>query len=245
LPWGKNHDETGLPYLPNHLPLNPIIKNLMEAERKAEILFQAIEDRQLVKPGKTEHQLNQEVFDLADEILGIKKFWHKRIVRAGKNTLLPYHDNPPDHTLQDDDILFFDFGPIFEDWEADLGKTYVIGNDARKHKLKRDVELSWFEGKAYYQEHKNELTGAEFYQYTAELAKKYGWDYGNIHCGHLIGKFPHEKIVGEDEINYIHPNNHKKMSAPDQNGNERFWIYEIHLIDREHEIGGFFEQLLS
>ena len=225
--------------------MNTTLQNLIEAERKAEILFQAIEDRQLVGAGKTEKQLNEAVFALAHELLGIKKFWHKRIVRAGKNTLLPYHDNPPDLTIQDDDILFFDFGPIFEEWEADLGKTYVIGNDERKLKLKRDVERAWHEGKAYYDKHKETLTGADFYQYTAELAKKYGWHYGNIHCGHLIGKFPHEKIVGEDEINYIHPNNHKKMSAPDQNGHERFWIYEIHLIDRELEIGGFFEQLLS
>jgi Xaa-Pro aminopeptidase len=225
--------------------LNTTLQNLIEAERKAEILFQAIEDRQLVGAGKTEKQLNEAVFALAHELLGIKKFWHKRIVRAGKNTLLPYHDNPPDLTIQDDDILFFDFGPIFEEWEADLGKTYVIGNDERKLKLKRDVELAWHEGKAYYDKHKETLTGADFYQYTAELAKKYGWHYGNIHCGHLIGKFPHEKIVGEDEINYIHPNNHEKMAAPDQNGNERFWIYEIHLIDQELEIGGFFEQLLS
>jgi hypothetical protein len=32
--------------------------------------------------------------------------------------------------------LFFDFGPIFEDWEADFGRTFVIGNDPIKHKLK-------------------------------------------------------------------------------------------------------------
>jgi hypothetical protein len=38
------------------------------------------------------------------------------------------------------------------------------------------------------------------------LAKKYGWDYGNHHCGHLIENYPHEKNLGEEEINYIHPN---------------------------------------
>ncbi|WP_431213706.1 hypothetical protein ACQ86N_01985 [Puia sp. P3] len=31
--------------------------------------------------------------------------------------------------------MFFDFGPIFEDWEADFGRTYVIGSDPTKHKL--------------------------------------------------------------------------------------------------------------
>lgn len=219
--------------------------NLIEAERKAKILFEEIEKRNLIFEGKTEHQLNTEVFDLSFELFGIKKFWHKRIVRSGKNTLLPYKENPTNLTIQKDDILFFDFGPVFENWEADIGKTYVLGNNEKKLKLKRDVELAWKEGKEYFDHNKDKLTGASFYQYTKELATKYGWEYGNHHCGHLIGDFPHEEILGDEEINYIHPNNDVLMNEKDSNGGERFWIYEIHFIDRKLEIGGFFEQLLS
>ena len=218
---------------------------LIEAEKNAEALFQEIEKRKIVQAGKTEKELNQEVFDLALELFGIDKYWHKRIVRSGKNTLLPYKENPPNLTLKEDDILFFDFGPVFEDWEADVGKTYVIGNNPDKLKLKKDVEEAWHEGNTYFLKHKKNITGAEFYAYTNELAERYGWEYGNHHCGHLIGNFPHEVIQGEKEINYIHPNNHNKMSEKDKNGNERSWIYEIHFVNRQLEIGGFFEQLLS
>ena len=225
--------------------MNSKLTNLIEAERKAEILFQEIENRKLVVAGKTEKELNTAVFELAFELFGIKKYWHKRIVRSGKNTLLPYKENPEDLTVQKDDILFFDFGPVFDDWEADVGKTYVIGNNAKKLKLKQDVELAWKEGKEFYDKNKDTLTGADFYQYTKELALKYGWEYGNHHCGHLIGNFPHETILGEEEVNYIHPNNHELMSNKDINGEERFWIYEIHLVDTELKIGGFFEQLVS
>lgn len=217
---------------------------LIEAEEKATFLFKTIEDRGLIIEGKTEHQLNAEVFNLAFELFNIKKYWHKRIVRAGKNTLFPYKENPLNLILQKDDIIFFDFGPVFEDWEADIGRTYVLGSKNKKIKLKNDVEQAWTEGRKYYKKNKHNLTGADFYNYTTQLAVKYGWDYGNIHCGHLIGNFPHEKIIGEGTINYIHPDNDKLMSEKDQNGNERFWIYEIHFIDRELEIGGFFEQLL-
>ena len=221
------------------------IQNLIEAERKAEILFQEIEKQGIVQVGKTEKELNTEVYELAFSLFGIKKYWHKRIVRSGKNTLLPYKENPPNLTIKEDDILFFDFGPVFENWEADVGKTYVTGNNAQKLKLKQDVELAWHEGKAFYQANKETLTGADFYNYTKKLAKKYGWEYGNHHCGHLIGNFPHETILGEEETNYIHPNNHELMSNKDVNGNERFWIYEIHFVNTELEIGGFFEQLVS
>ena len=74
---------------------------------------------------------------------------------------------------------------------------------------------------------------------------QFGWEYGNEHCGHLVGNFPHEKLLGEEKLNYIHPENTERMSNLDKFGNERFWIYEIHFIDKQAEIGGFFEQLVS
>ena len=53
---------------------------------------------------------------------GVSRHWHKRIVRAGPNTLEPYKQNPPDREITADDIVFLDFGPIFEEWEADFGR---------------------------------------------------------------------------------------------------------------------------
>ncbi len=220
------------------------LQNLISAEAKAVQLFEEIEKKQLVQPGKTEKELNTEVMELAFELFGIRKYWHKRIVRSGKNTLLPYRANPENLTIQNDDILFFDFGPVFDEWEADFGRTYVVGTNEHKLKLQRDVETAWHEGNAYFLANRDQLTGADFYAYTKELAQKYGWDYGNEHCGHLIGNFPHEQIVGEETIHYIHPDNHQLMNAPDQHGNPREWIYEIHFVDEALEIGGFFEQLM-
>jgi Xaa-Pro aminopeptidase len=91
------------------------LENLQEAEAKGKKLFQAIEERGLITVGKSEKQLNNEVYELAVELFSIRKYWHKRIVRAGKNTLCPYRDNPPDLLLQPEDIVFFDLGPVFED----------------------------------------------------------------------------------------------------------------------------------
>ena len=219
-------------------------QKLIEAQEIAIQLFKVIEDRQLVKPGKSENELNEEVFKLADELFGIKKFWHKRIVRCGLNTLVPYDDNPPNLILKEDDILFFDFGPIIEEWEADLGRTYVIGNDPLKHKIKRDIEKAWYEAKDWFHTQTN-LTGAEFHQYILELTKKYGWEYGGQLAGHLIGHFPHERLDPGDYGLYVHPGNPNDMFLPDADGNKREWILEIHFVDRERGFGGFFEQLLT
>lgn len=220
-------------------------KQLLLAQKKAEELFREIEKRDLIVWDKSEKILNDEVYELAFEMFGIRKYWHKRIVRAGRNTLLPYKENPPNLVIQPDDILFFDFGPVFEEWEADFGRTYVLGNDPLKIKCKTDIETAWYEGKQFYDSSADSLTGSEFYKYISSLAGKYGWEFGNIHCGHLIGNFPHEHIQGDEEHNYLHPNNHIKLSDPDAQGNPRDWILEIHFVDRGRTFGGFFEQLLS
>jgi hypothetical protein len=34
------------------------------------------------------------------------------------------------------------------------------------------------------------------------------------------------------------------MFAADASGNKRHWILELHFVDREKQIGSFFEQLL-
>ena len=217
---------------------------LIEAEKLALQLFETIEERQLIKPGKSENELNEEVFKLADELFGIKKFWHKRIVRSGINTLVPYDENPPNLIIQNDDILFLDFGPILEEWEADLGRTYVIGNDPYKHKLKKDIEVAWHEAKDWFDK-QTKLTGAEFWLYIVDLAKKYGYTYGGQLGGHLIGHFPHEKLDPKNYSLYVHPENPNDMFLPDANGNKREWILEIHFVDKERQIGGFFEQLLT
>lgn len=217
---------------------------LRNAEYKAQQLFHAIESRKLVRAGISEHQLNREVYQLAWELYGIKKYWHKRIVRAGQNTLCPYKENPSDLVIQDDDIMFFDLGPVFEEWEADFGRTFVLGNDPDKLRLKQDVEDAWNEGKAYFKKHPD-ITGQELYAYVCTLAQKRGWQYGQEHCGHLIGNFPHELIQGEETVNYIHPDNRERMRNNDKNGACRDWILEIHFVDTDKKIGAFFEQLLT
>tara|TARA_B100000902_G_scaffold141651_1_gene139409 strand:+ start:625 stop:1275 length:651 start_codon:yes stop_codon:yes gene_type:complete len=215
----------------------------MEAEKKAADLFKEIEVKKLLIPGKSEKEINTSIFDLAFAMFGIKKYWHKRIVRCGENTLQPYKENPPNLILKEDDILFIDFGPIFEEWEADFGRTYVIGKDPYKIKLKKDIESAWHDCKKYFDTQKK-ITGAELYQYACDLALNYNWEFGGEIAGHIIGNYPHERLEKEDKTNYIHPNNPEDMFNKDKKGKVRNWILEIHFIDRKKQIGGFFEQLL-
>jgi hypothetical protein len=101
---------------------------LVAAEKRAEKLFDEIEQRGLLRPGRTEREIEQDIYAIALEQFGVEKHWHKRIVRAGVNTLTIAAENPPVRTIAADDIVYVDLGPVFEDWEADLGRTYILGN---------------------------------------------------------------------------------------------------------------------
>jgi Xaa-Pro aminopeptidase len=220
------------------------VTELRLAQRKAEQLFHGVEARGLIRPGIPESQLNKEIYDLAKEMYGISTYWHKRIVRAGANTLLPYAENPPDHTLREDEILFLDLGPVFEDYEADFGRTFVLGSDSAKLKMRDDVTKAFADGKRYFNDNPG-ITADQLYHHAVSLADKYGWEFGGPIAGHLIGQFPHERIA-EDKITlYVHPKSNLPMRSRDERGQIRHWILEIHFVDRERQIGGFFEELLS
>jgi Xaa-Pro aminopeptidase len=224
--------------------MSEVREQLFLAEQKAKELFNLVEQRGLICAGKTEQQLCDEILQIAKDEFGVKNHWGKKIVRAGINTLQPYGADTQDLVIKNDDILFFDFHPVFGGWEADLGRTYVLGNDPLKQKIKKDVEAAWYEGNAWYFEQKN-LTGAEFFNYAVDLAKRYGYDFGNAISGHIIGQYPHEQPDNPNDLCLdVHPDNHADILQLDKYGNKRHWMLELHFVDRRNSIGAFFEQLL-
>jgi Xaa-Pro dipeptidase len=217
---------------------------LLLAQQKANELFRTIEKQGLIRPNVLESRLNQDIYDLAKQMFGISTYWHKRIVRSGRNTLAPYEENPPDLTVGDDDILFLDLGPVFEEWESDFGRTFVLGSDPVKLKLRDDIAKAFIQGKEYFKRNPD-ITAVELYRHAQKLARDFGWEYGGPIAGHLIGQFPHERIAGDKVTLYIHPHNSKRMRDLDDAGQERHWIFEIHFVDRGRRIGGFYEELLT
>jgi len=220
-------------------------QKLFLSQQKAKDLFKIVEDRGLIVSGKSEKQLCDEIVQIANEDFGTEIHWGKKIVRTGINTLQPYIADPPDLIIQKDDILFFDFHPVFEGWESDLGRTYVLGNDPLKQKIKNDVEAAWHEGNVWYF-NQSTLTGAAFFNYVTDLAKRYGYEFGNAIAGHIIGYYPHEQPDDPNDLCLdVHPDNHNDILQLDKHGNKRHWMLELHFVDRKNKIGAFFEQLLE
>ena len=217
---------------------------LLNAQASAVALFEQVARRGIIAAGQGEQAASDGIRDLANEMFGTTKHWHKRIVRSGPHTLQPYRENPPDRVIEADDIVFADFGPIFEEFEADLGRTYVLGDDPVKHRLAADLPVIFGAGRRYFAAHPD-ITGAQLYAEVARLAGAAGWSLGGTHAGHLVGEFPHETIDGERIESYIAPENTTPMRRHDKAGRVCHWILEIHLVDTARQFGGFYEQLLD
>jgi Xaa-Pro aminopeptidase len=224
--------------------MDAVSQALLEAQHKAEALFAAVVDGGLIQAGKLESELSEDIHNLARERFGVRRHWHKRIARAGSNTLLGYYEDATDRRIAADDVVFLDFGPVFDSWEADFGRTYALGADPHKHRLVSDIGVAFRRGKELY-ERTPRLTTGELYDYVAGLAITSGWEFGAPTAGHLIGHFPHERSPAEPKRFSIRPGNTQLLREPDENGNPRHWILEIHFVDRARQIGGFFEELLT
>jgi Xaa-Pro aminopeptidase len=198
----------------------------------------------LIAPGRGERAVSDAVRDLAGDMFGVDRFWHKRIVRAGPNTLHPYRENPPDRIIGADDIVFCDFGPIFAEWEADFGRTFVLGDDPVKHRLRDNLPVIFDAGRRYFDTHRD-VTGEQLFAEIRRLTENAGWEYGGPHAGHLVGEFPHERINGDEIEYYITTGSDRPMRRQDRAGRRCHWILEIHLVDRGRGFGGFREELLD
>jgi len=209
---------------------------LRAAQDKARALFEDIVAAGLIAPGRTESEVERDIFQLAKSKYGVKRHWHKRVT--------VYREEPPDLTIAEDDIVYVDLGPVFGDWEADFGRTFVVGDNPAKLKLRDALPEMFKIGRAHFDSN-DALTGADLFDFMRQQAADRGWTFGGEIAGHIVGEFPHTKIPGAESSFVIAPENPGRLRDPDENGNIKHWILEVHLIDPSRSFGGFYEELIT
>jgi Xaa-Pro aminopeptidase len=216
---------------------------LLAAEAEATQLFEAIEASGIVAAGRTEREVEAAIGELAEQRFGVTRHWHRRIVRSGPNTLTTAFDHPDDRMIEPEDTVYVDLGPVFEHWEADLGRSYAMGSDKDRRRLVADLPHVFDRVQAHYLA-SPQITGAELYAFAQSAAEAAGWSFGGRIAGHLVGEFPHHSWPAEFSRLWIGPGNDAPMRGPDHLGRDRHWILEIHLVDQARTFGGFYERLL-
>ncbi len=216
---------------------------LEAAEARGMALFDAVERAGFVQAGRSESAVDRDIFELARREFGVERHWHKRLVRTGLNTICVYSDDPPERVIAANDTVYLDFGPVFGEWQADIGRSYAVGNDPQKQRLVADLPLLFDRVQAAYRA-SPDMTGAALYAIAQQEARNAGWHFGGAIAGHtILGDYSAPAIAREPR-NYIAPGNDEAMTLSDRLGRPRHWILEIHLVDRDRTFGGFYERLL-
>ncbi len=183
-----------------------------------------------IAPGMAEDDARRIAGDILAE-RGMKKGWHKILVRFGVNTAKNFEDvAEPGVVLGENDIFFIDIGPIYEATEGDAGDTFTFGNDAEKVRAAGDVKELWWAVRKKWAESK--LTGAALYEFAGNTAQTMGWQLNLELTGHRLSEFPHD----------AHYNG--TMSAVGFRPSSGLWVLEIQIKHPEREFGAFFEDLL-
>ncbi len=187
---------------------------------------------EMVRPGMTEKEAKDLIQKLQAE-LGAPKSWHPPQIRFGENTLLSFGKPGKESiVLKENDVFFFDIGPIFESHEGDVGRTFSLGSDPEMIRCCADSEVIWHEVREHWLQTRN--SGRKLYEFASACAEARGWiltlEKAN---GHRIADFPHAaKIRGSVE-------EFEQTPAPNR------WILEIQIRHPERSFGAFFEDLLN
>lgn len=183
-----------------------------------------------IKPGMREEAAVQLATAMLKE-RGMRRGWHKILVRFGPNTLKNFSEpSEPDTVLQENDIFFIDIGPVWDGYEGDAGETFVVGSDpemarcaADAQKVFRIVHDKW---------RREGLTGGELYAFAAKTAAGMGWELNLKMDGHRLSDFPH---------NVYHAGTLADAAfRPSAN----LWVLEIQIRHPQKTYGAFFEDLL-
>lgn len=185
-----------------------------------------------MRPGTSEDEAKEIIKALMPEF-GASRTWHPPQVRFGLNTLLPFGvPSAQNTTLKEDDIFFFDLGPVFDEHEGDVGRTFTLGNNSLMQKCTADVKTIWFEVQKRWQE--TQESGAALYEFAKERAQSHGWELSLKKAnGHRISDFPHAARI------------RSSIEGLEQKPHANRWILEIQIHSPDKKFGAFYEDLLN
>lgn len=185
---------------------------------------------QRIQPGMSEDDGRRVAAETLEQA-GLRRGWHKMLVRFGPNTAKSYEEpSIPGVVLRDDDIFFIDIGPVAGGYEGDGGDTFVVGGDSEMDRAANDVKELWKAVRARWRDHGS--TGEALYRFAAVTAEAMSWELDWELTGHRLSEFPHKAHFDGtlSEIGF-HPA-------------EARWVLEIQIRHRHAPFGAFFEDLL-
>jgi Xaa-Pro aminopeptidase len=205
------------------------LNSLLEAREKTLELVQTIASK--CTPGVSEEEIHSHM-ESQMKSFGISKKWHPTKIRFGANTTKTFRElSEPNTLLKNNDLFFFDIGPVWNGYEGDIGRTFTIGSDPAYTALKEAAEKVFYETAKIW--NNEQITGENLYKRASQIAESLNYFLDPRMVGHRVSDFPHA-LYWKDGLAKL-----PEIPAPN------LWILEIHLINKEKSLGAFYEDLLQ
>lgn len=175
--------------------------------------------------GDTEDSLMEKHLEFFPEQ---SRSWHPPKIRIAKDTTCSFRDKSEQRkSIEKGDLFFFDFGPVINDHEADVGQTFRLGDSA----FENPAQLVFKKCEKLWQE--TGLSGTALYEKANQFANELNLIVNPKMAGHRLGDFPHSLFFKGS------------LQSIDFKPCDHLWVLEIHLIDESKNIGYFYEDILG
>ena len=143
-----------------------------------------------IKPGMTEREIATKLDDYMFSI-GAEGLAFDTIVGSGVNSA-QIHSTPTDRKIEENDIILFDFGYVFDGYCSDMSRTIFVGSVSDKQReiynLVLKTQINAIENI------KIGLTAKEADNLGRQFILDAGFDYAHA-LGHGLGKVVHEDLI--------------------------------------------------
>ncbi|MFG2972151.1 M24 family metallopeptidase [Streptomyces sp. NPDC048331] len=218
--------------------------HLLEGQRMAQHLFAHVVATEVIKPGRSEEEVDNRIALIAREVFGVRAGRvARRFARSGSNTVVG--GQWPERVIGAQDLVVLDFDSLLAPYETGFARTVAIGDDLVRRALVHDLAVVAQGARDAFRAD-DSLTGHELYATIRDLAAKAGRSLGGAaHCGRLTGTAPAPRAGATRPEVFIGPDNDRPLRRTSEEGVRAHWILQIHLVDEPRGHAAVHTELLD
>ncbi|MFF3018518.1 M24 family metallopeptidase [Streptomyces sp. NPDC057939] len=205
--------------------------HLLEGQRMAQRLFAHVIATQVIKPGRSEEEVDNRIALIAREVFGVRAGRvRRRFVRSWPSAVVG--GRCPERVIGAQDLVVLDFESLLAPYETGFARTVALGDGPVRRGLVHDLAAVASGAREAFRADES-ITGRELYAKVRGLAARAGRSLGVRHCGRLTGTAAAAHAEGARPEVFIGPDNDRPLRRTLEEGVRAHWILQIHLLD-EH-----------
>ncbi|MEU8775443.1 M24 family metallopeptidase [Streptomyces sp. NPDC048606] len=217
--------------------------HLLEGQRMAQRLFSRVIATQVIRPGRSEEEVDNRIALIAREVFGARAGRAgRRFVRSWPNTVVG--GTCPERVIGAQDLVVLDFESLLAPYETGFARTVALGDGPVRRRLVHDLAVVAAGAREAFRAD-DSLTGRELYAEVRALAARVGRSLGARHCGRLTGTAPAPRARATRPEVFIGPDNDRPLRRTLEEGGRAHWILQVHLVDEHHGRAAVHTELLD